>query len=282
MSRRREVERHLLALNEIADIMGGMKMLASMETRKLGRRLQCQAEVVRTLERAAADLLGHYPQPPDDGAMPRRVFVLFGSERGFCGEFNRLIYEQFMRGAQVCADPLAVAVGDKLRPAIADDGRVAAAVPGASVVEDINVVLGAVVDALDALRRRIGSFNLTALYHDEARSQVRQREILPPFQTLQRQDDDRFPPVLNLPPRHVYGQLVEQYLFAVRYHLAYVSLAAENQRRVEHLDAAIHRVDQRADALAMKRNALRQEEITEEIEVILLSAGVHDAPGRWR
>ena len=49
-------------------------------------------------------------------------------------------------------------------------------------------------------------------------------------------------------------------------------LMAENRRRMQHLEGAIRRLEERTSELALKRNALRQEEITEEIEVILLSA----------
>jgi F-type H+-transporting ATPase subunit gamma len=48
---------------------------------------------------------------------------------------------------------------------------------------------------------------------------------------------------------------------------------AESQQRVSHLDAALRHLDDQAADLARRSNALRQEEIIEEIEVILLSAG---------
>ena len=61
----------------------------------------------------------------------------------------------------------------------------------------------------------------------------------------------------------------------------YASLAAENHRRVEHMEGAVTRLDERVLALKRRANALRQEEITEEIEVILLSADSPDgAPAR--
>jgi F-type H+-transporting ATPase subunit gamma len=51
----------------------------------------------------------------------------------------------------------------------------------------------------------------------------------------------------------------------------YASLMAENQRRMQHLEGAIHRLHEKTDGFARRCRALRQEEITEEIEVILLS-----------
>ncbi len=54
--------------------------------------------------------------------------------------------------------------------------------------------------------------------------------------------------------------------------LLYRSLMAENQRRMQHMDSAIRLIDRTAKDLWRRRNILRQEEITEEIEVIMLSA----------
>ena len=59
------------------------------------------------------------------------------------------------------------------------------------------------------------------------------------------------------------------------------SLMAENQRRVQHLDQAGHHLEQRMEELGKRRNMLRQEEIIEEIEVILLSAAsLEGRPGQ--
>jgi F-type H+-transporting ATPase subunit gamma len=47
---------------------------------------------------------------------------------------------------------------------------------------------------------------------------------------------------------------------------------AENRRRLEHMENALHRMEGKIEDLRRRRNVLRQEEIVEEIEVILLSA----------
>jgi F0F1-type ATP synthase gamma subunit len=48
---------------------------------------------------------------------------------------------------------------------------------------------------------------------------------------------------------------------------------AENRNRVTHLEGAANHLDDELNELARQYNTLRQEEIIEEIEVILLSAG---------
>lgn len=47
---------------------------------------------------------------------------------------------------------------------------------------------------------------------------------------------------------------------------------AENRRRMQHSGGAVHRLGEQSQALVLRHNAQRQEETTEEIEVILFSA----------
>ena len=64
------------------------------------------------------------------------------------------------------------------------------------------------------------------------------------------------------------GRVADQ---AALYGLLYESLAAEQHQRLAHMEHAIDRLDQTLAQLAIERNALRQEKIVEEIEVILSS-----------
>lgn len=56
-----------------------------------------------------------------------------------------------------------------------------------------------------------------------------------------------------------------------------VSLLAENQYRLQHLEGAVRRLDERLDKLATRARSLRQEEITEEIEMIPSGQGTVDS-----
>ena len=51
----------------------------------------------------------------------------------------------------------------------------------------------------------------------------------------------------------------------------YSSLMAENRRRLQHIESAMQRIEEKSNEMQRKYNMLRQEEITEEIEVIMLS-----------
>lgn len=79
------------------------------------------------------------------------------------------------------------------------------------------------------------------------------------------------PPGLQIAPPEFFAELIDQYLLATLYGLLYESLAAENRQRLAHMEHALDRLDETIAHLALKRNALRQEKIVEEIEVILSS-----------
>jgi F-type H+-transporting ATPase subunit gamma len=274
MTRRRKLEQHRNSLNEIRDIMNSMKTLAYMETRKLARFLDAQHAVVQSIEDVAADLLSFFPETLPELTDTTSVYLLLGSERGFCGDFNHALLRhlELVLQEQAVDNPVLLAIGHKLSMLLEDDSRVTAFLDGASVVEEANTLLNQVVNELTALQEKHGVLSVYCLYHGGEDGIVMQR-LLPPFHDLMHQPT-RFshPPLLNLEPAEFLIELIDQYLFAALFELLYTSLMAENHKRVAHLEGAVKHLDDQASELTRQGNALRQEEIIEEIEVILLSA----------
>jgi len=58
----------------------------------------------------------------------------------------------------------------------------------------------------------------------------------------------------------------------VLHEILYLSLTAENHHRLQHLEGAVNHLDDGITRLQRKSQIYRQEEITGEIEVILLNA----------
>jgi F-type H+-transporting ATPase subunit gamma len=77
-----------------------------------------------------------------------------------------------------------------------------------------------------------------------------------------------------LPAEEFLAGLIGHYLYAALNEVLYSSLMAENRQRHAHMDSALNKLDEDRAHLRLVYNALRQEDITEEIEVILLSAGM--------
>jgi len=91
MTSRRKIEDHRRSIDEIHDIMNSMKTLAYMETQKLDRLLDTQHAVVSGIEAVAADFVTTYPAALPEIHPTHEVYLLIGSERGFCGDFNETL-----------------------------------------------------------------------------------------------------------------------------------------------------------------------------------------------
>ena len=245
-----------------------------METRKLSRFLDAQHAVVQSIETVAADLLSFHPEILPETIKATPVYILIGSERGFCGDFNRSLLKTM--DSTLPADsphqPMLIAVGRKLYTLMEADARMVTSIDGASVVEEVTALLIKLVNELTALQHKHGALEVYCLYQDGEEGESI-HELLPPFKSLlHNQQRFSYPPLLNQSPREFFVELTDHYLFAALHEMLYKSLMMENQFRVTHLEGAVRHLDDESAELERQCNALRQEEIIEEIEEIMLSA----------
>ncbi|WP_237061476.1 F0F1 ATP synthase subunit gamma [Microbulbifer zhoushanensis] len=284
MSRQQELARHERQLGETREIVGAMKAMAFMEVRRLAQSLDSQRRVVETMNTAAADLLSYFPDAlPSPVGELRHVYLLIGSERGFCGSFNESLVERLeecLAREPVRSDawPGIIGWGRRLCARLEGHPRFVAALDGAALADEVNSRLQQLLVRLAELQGASATA-LTVLYRDPQRKAVVEDELLPPFQGL-RNRVQRYPcpPQLNLSPATLVRELAEEYLLQSLQKIIYLSLMAENQQRMQHLEGASHYLDEKLDLLHRKASQLRQEEITEEIEVILLNADSASMP----
>jgi F-type H+-transporting ATPase subunit gamma len=274
MSGRRDLELRLRGLSEIKEIMNAMKNLSLMEVHKLSRFLESQHKVIDSIGAAAADLLESYPALFPRVEKFRELYLLIGSERGFCGDFNEAVVKAFENQGAPAPQKSMVVVGARLAAQLGDDGRLRAAIDGASVVEEVDAVLIKLMQALtgpNVSGTTDGPLRLTVLHHRSEEKSVAVTVLQPLQPALLERKRYTHAPLLYLQPQLLLTGLVEQYLFAALHGLLYSSLMAESQRRMQHMDTAVRRLEKTSAELVRNRNSLRQEEITEEIEVIMLS-----------
>ncbi len=277
MSRRVQILRHLDVLNEISGIMGAMKNISLMETHKLAGFLAHQHRVLAGIEATAADFLDHHPgfqyrtEPAVSG-----VIVAIGSQRGFCGDFNEslanAVRAHWLQGDGKSSG--ALVVGRRLAAKLAGEARITATFDGPSVVEEVRPVLERLMNALSELQTREGRAGLltvSVFAHREGEDKVRVRSILPAPIPGSAAPHFSCPPLLNLAAPAFFSELARHYLWAQIHDVFHGSLMAENRRRLRHMEGALRRMEEKAGELQRRYNALRQEEITEEIEQIMLS-----------
>ena len=271
MTRRHKQITHRRKLREIRNIMNSMKTLAIMETHKLERFIESQSAIAVTIENMAADFLHFNPQVLPDVEPTENIILLIGSERGFCGDYNEQVVKQldshFTDTNQ--NKTTLITVGSKLHPLLNETNHKVIYVEGAGVVEDVFNVVDSLAKILAESKQTV---SLDVLYHSNNHNQLIIERLLPPFkEILNKKINYSTPPLLNLTTQEFFLDLTEHYLFNSLHRIMYVSLMIENQHRIQHLEKATHHLDEKTDELKHKINALRQEEIIEEIEVILLN-----------
>lgn len=269
MSRRQSLQQHYHSLSEVQEIMNSMKTMAYIENHKLPNFITAQKAVVESIEQASRDLLTFYPEVLPTSSPNRSLILVIGSERGFCGDFNHALLRELETFPKQNA--MLISVGHKLNTLLADDSRLAAAITGSSVAEEISTVIQQVVANVSQLHKQHGLLNVSCLYHND--EGIFHRTLLPPFTDLLEQPVAQSnPPMLNLAPEALILELSDQFLFAVLHEILFLSLLEENHFRISHLDGAVKYLDKQLTELTRRSYASRQEEIIEEIEVILLSA----------
>jgi F-type H+-transporting ATPase subunit gamma len=267
LSKRRDVEKRITSLRDIQDIMDSMKKLAMIEARKLTRFNKLQQQVVESITLALNDVRGHFISgEPAVEAPP--VYLLLGAERGFCGAYNEQILEVLAQLPGSARSPL-IAVGSRLAVHAQKAYPDAVCLSGAAVADEVDLVLVSIIRALNSLRREHGPVRLEVIRLQPDARKASCQTTLPP---VSGESAKGLPPLVNMPPHRLLGALLEQYLFALAHGWLFESLLAENQRRIQHLDQAVHKLERRCADLEKRRNRLRQEEIIEEIEVILLNS----------
>ena len=92
MSKLSDLQSRMRALQDIEEILNAMKNLSLVEITKISRFYVTQQELLHSVERALADFQQFYGAPSiAEGPTEDSLYVLIGSERGFCGGFNETI-----------------------------------------------------------------------------------------------------------------------------------------------------------------------------------------------
>ncbi len=274
MGRYRKVESQLGQLGELKGIIASMKTLSQLELHKLGGLAGGQREMVARLEQVAADFLAFHPHP-EAGGSGNELWLVIGSERGFCGDFNSVLTRRLLAECPQCRDTpqRVVAVGRKLWLRMEETLPGFVALSGASVSEELPQTLIRVVAEIRHQLSSQQSGGLRLLYHGEQAGTIHNYRLLPP-KFSGGGGEWSSAPLLQLAPAEFYLQFLQHYLHLALTELFTVSLLAENHQRAAHLEGAVHRLDERLEVLGSQARTLRQEEITEEIETILLGSDV--------
>ena len=280
MSKRRELVRHIDSLTDIGELLGAMRSLALAESRRIATFIDAQRDSAAIVRQAYAQVLhdhGSQWRPP---AIHGRIVCVIGTERGFCGDLNPRLVDDALATDHDPASTRWLLIGTRLAeawPATADAPGAHTRLPGAGMADDVLGVQTALLAALTPMLTERADTLPELRIHHAAPDGVAHVPLLPIPTDTPAVPPHSHPVDIHLPPPALHAALLDQYLDMALSGLLLEALLHENEQRLTHMDQARRNVDDRLDTLARQTNRARQEEITEEIEIILLAGAVEGA-----
>lgn len=283
MTKLSQLKNRIAGLAEVKDIIGAMKNLSLMETNKVTKYVIHQNESLKMLQNIAADFLTFNPTIKEKLVLKKpELFILLGSERGFCSNYNETILQYWQRytAETNVTDATIIVIGNKLATKFATEFPVYTVLTklnGANVAEEIPaVILSLLTELANSLVAKKSSFNPEAwaiVWNDEANGGIATKLLRPlqdfgTIKTVSYAD----PPFLYLTPELFFGDFINHYIFVILQQVFLQAFLSENKQRLKHMDAALDWIGNKNDSLLHRLGQIRQEEITEEIEVVMLSA----------
>ncbi len=274
MSKRHELLRHIASLSDIGELLDAMQGLALVESRRIAQFIDAQRTVVDIVQTTLNEFLAHHPQCGQPPPGRDEVLCFIGTQRGFCGDLNTRLIDSVRDTVRTTdgSGPPFILVGSQLSDAWPRDAaEPAAQIPGASFADEVHEVLLNLSAAIATALRDTSANGLPAVtLHHADNTGIRRRPLFPP--RLATGGTPQTPPLaLYLPPPEFHRALLEQYLEVTLNSVLFEALLFENEQRLQHMEQARHRTDERIDDLSRRANRARQEEIINEIEVLLIS-----------
>lgn len=280
MTRLSNIKKYISTLKEIDDIMGAMKNLAFIEINKLNNYLKSQNKMQQTILDMGGELLTFFLEEPLGlSGMDPDVVILIGSERGFCGNFNDIVRSEWKNNYSNKNAKLIV-VGEKLAERLENDADIDQVIVAPGVAEEIPSVISVLLDSLKKLLNQEQIYpiagNWDVVYNEYSRENIETKSFnfLKQFYKINRLDAYPYETDLYVSAEEFFVDYLEHYLFTNLYTVFYHSFICENEKRLRHLESAKSRLEKKCEELTIKSNILRQEEITEEIENILLGVNL--------
>jgi F-type H+-transporting ATPase subunit gamma len=268
-----EIDRKLKTFTSVGDIVSAMKAYAGMTMRKTEDLVpnirEYEENVLGAMGDAArlvgGDLLGR-------AGSGGRLLVAFGSSQGLCGPYNDHLAGQVSK-EKGKHDTLFV-IGARLQGAIESGGvTIEASADSPVSVSGIGKALEDTVARIIDIYSDEKIYDLTIAFTavQDSTADIVLERVLPPDLGRAREAASKTPPMTYMEGRHMFEDVLEEFLYISLYRGYLEALRSENWYRLSVLEGATDNLERRLRELGTLKNYVRQEEITEEMLEILQS-----------
>ena len=268
-------------LTSIRGIVRTMKTLAAINVtpyEQAASSIEADQRSIRQGFAAFAFRMGTQGLP----ALPpaeRALLVAFGSDHGFCGNYNAMVARTVASAPAFSAGksrpgPQVLCVGARLHDALIEAGIVPLQRfnPPASV-DGISRLAGQLVSRIEQLSHDLGLAGLEVMLactrRAEHGSRVARLDTLLPVAPSLFKAPRRWPgralPGFSMAPAPMLSALLRNHIFASVFRAAAEALVTENAARLALMQQAEQTVEERLDRLRLQLASLRQDAITDEL-----------------
>ena len=265
---------------DLKNVVKTMKTLAAVNIRQYQRAVESLEFYKKTIEMGFHILIKNQPERFISKRREKRDNVgaiVFGSERGMCGQFNELV-------VNFTINKLDELFGSAIEKKILAIGERAKSIFDSYSQEVENISLPTSLSEFVSVIQRILQFierwqfldnvNQIILFHNEPTSAAgfsQNHVFLSPMDLdwLQSLKNKKWPsnrlPYFTMDQEILLSSIVKQYFFIYLYRSMAESLASENASRLAAMQAAERNIEEKLEEITAKYNRQRQESITSEL-----------------
>jgi F-type H+-transporting ATPase subunit gamma len=261
-------------VRQLGAVVNAMRGIAAARAQSARGQLVAVDSYAATIAAAIGRALALVPEAAVDGSRQpgRMTLVLFCAEQGFAGAFSERVLDA--AGGDLKTADLFL-IGTRGAAAIAERDMTAGwktSMP--SYAAGAPMVADQIAGALYA-RIAAGALNRLDVIFSEWQpgigTRIQRMRLLPVDLTRFSRPANGNRPLLNLTPELLLSSLTADYLHARLCNAVLHSFAAENEARMEAMEAARTQIERQLASLTATQRQVRQEEIT--AEIIELAAG---------
>lgn len=267
-----DINARIETVHKLEAVIKAMRGIAASRVQEANQHLQNVRTYAETIGGGISQVLSRVPPSEDAVGGKGHGVIVFAAEQGFAGAFTDRVFDKL--DAEFGQSAVLFVVGDRGIPEAEERRRnVAWSAPmAAQPAQALGLATRLTDQVFEALAS--GAFSaLSVIYSEPAAGQTNIcLERLIPFDFGRFPQDRSADVMLSLPPATMLDSLVQEYVFAQLAQAALLSFAAENEARMRAMIAA---QDNTSDTLAQMvgtARQLRQDEITEEILELAVSA----------
>jgi len=275
-----QVEARIASIGELHEIVSAMRALAAVRSQQASDKLDGIRSYAAVVAAALSRVLSLVPEERDEAISTARhgrfaaAVLVFTGEHGFSGNYNERLIS---RAVEIAGEGRQVFLVGARGLLLAEERSLAVAWSTAMATQIGSVGAVARRVAVEIYRRfSAGSLHDVDVVYGRSTLQgtvdIVRRSLLPLDLNVFRQSRREQPPLTNLEPRRLLGNLAGDYVHAELALAAMECMASDNTARLLTMQSARHNIEEMLDDLNGRASQIRQAEITAEILELVTGA----------